>query len=118
MSQARKEINALIKETFNVPLKGIEYQPFKFTMKTWSFPDLGVGDSVHMEFVDEQAFWNECHCLKMNDQCLKFKGKVEKINTGNGIRTANPIHYDPSRLEENGRLDCDLWLSERKLVGK
>ena len=105
INKFRKETNALIKKTFKTPLRGKPYEPFRFTVKR-----LSIGDFV--EFRDDQSIANECYCRKMN--CLPFYDQMKKIAEKYNIMKSGGIHWDPARLEADGKLDCDLWLRERE----
>jgi len=109
-SAVRRAVNDLIKSTFNVPLKGIEYQPFKFTIKTVGFEDLGYDSKMFLEFKSEQSFWNECYCRGMENECKILKERLASIAKENGVIASGGMHHAPARLEKDGDLDCKQWL--------
>jgi len=113
MPGARREIKALIVETFG-KMEGIEAEPFKFSMHTTSFGSLGYGSSAFVEFKSDQAFWNECYCRKVEDTCVAFKKKFNGIAKAHDIIPGGSAHVSPEMMEKDGYLVCDKWLSERK----
>ena len=113
MPGARREIKALIKETFG-QMKGIEADPFKFSMHTTEFGSLGFGSAAFVEFKSDQAFWNECYCRKIEDKCVSFNKKLKEIAKSHNILPGGSGHISPEVLEKEGHLVCKQWLSERK----
>jgi len=112
IKNAKKEIKALTKKTFNVPLSGKPYEPFKFKLVRASYQ---FGDKDILDIKDDQAFFNECYCREMD--CKPFMNEVKNIaRKNNVIASFGHGHGNPRDLEEKGKLDCDVWLAEKRYV--